>query len=220
MSGYQTRYKNTITTNTAGSTELNTALTKLVSDMVSTISKASPSIERYAEAIHPEEFTKSREVMRGLVPTLRPESVPYLLSASVFMALISIFIIFQMIGVSGQLNLPPAVLALLASPFGATPNTGTSISRGLLKYPKMVDILLVGVDSSYFIQFKTGMITQLAVDYTPNGVAVYKGESGAKPTFINITLSMKEAAIHTRDDYTGAESSNIVTGGAGGRNGF
>lgn len=113
-----------------------------------------------------------------------------------------------------------ASLPAYASPFGATPNTGTSISRGLLKYPKMVDILLVGVDSSYFIQFKTGMITQLAVDYTPNGVAVYKGESGAKPTFINITLSMKEAAIHTRDDYTGAESSNIVTGGAGGRNGF
>jgi hypothetical protein len=113
-----------------------------------------------------------------------------------------------------------ASLPAYASPFGAAPNTGTSISRGLLKYPKMVDILLVGVDSSYFIQFKTGMITQLAVDYTPNGVAMYKGESGAKPTFVNITISMKEAAIHTRDDYTGAESSNIVTGGAGGRNGF
>lgn len=113
-----------------------------------------------------------------------------------------------------------ASLPAYASPFGAAPNTGTSLSRGLLKFPKMVDIFLVGVDSSYFVQYKTGMITQLTVDYTPNGVAMYKGETGARPSFVNISMSMKEAAIHTRDDYTGAESSNIVTSGAGGRNQF
>lgn len=113
-----------------------------------------------------------------------------------------------------------ASLPAYASPFGAAPNTGTSLSRGLLKFPKMVDIILVGVDSSYFVQYKTGMITQLTVDYTPNGVAMYKGETGARPSFVNISMSMKEAAIHTRDDYTGAESSNIVTSGAGGRNQF
>lgn len=113
-----------------------------------------------------------------------------------------------------------ASLPAYASPFGALPNTGTSISRGLLKYPKMVDILLVGVDSSYFIQFKTGMITQLTVDYTPNGVAMYKGESGARPSFVNLSLQMKEATIHTRDDYTGPESSNIVSGIASRTNGF
>jgi hypothetical protein len=113
-----------------------------------------------------------------------------------------------------------ASLPAYASPFGAAPNTGTSISRGLLKFPKMVDILLVGVDSYYFVQYKTGMITQFTVDYTPNGVAVYRGETGARPSFVNFSISMKEAAIHTRDDYTGPESSNITTGGAGGRNGF
>lgn len=113
-----------------------------------------------------------------------------------------------------------ASLPAYASPFGAAPNTGTSLSRGLLKFPKMVDIMLVGVDSSYFVQYKTGMITQLTVDYTPNGVAMYKGETGARPSFVNISMSMKEAAIHTRDDYTGAESSNIVTAGLGGRNNF
>jgi len=147
MSGYQTRYNNTITnpTNTAGSTALNTALTNLVSEMVSTISKASPSIERYAEAIHPEEFTKSREVMRGLVPTLRPESVPYLLSASVFMALISIFIIFQMIGVSGQLNLPPAVLALLSSPAGTTPFYMNPMVLGGLSILLTVAVVTLGI---------------------------------------------------------------------------
>jgi len=113
-----------------------------------------------------------------------------------------------------------ASLPAYASPFGAAPNTGTSISRGLLKYPKMVDIILVGVDSNYFVQYKTGMITQLTIDYTPNGIAVYKGETGAKPSFVNMTLSIKEATIHTRDDYTGAESSNIVTGVGSRTNGF
>lgn len=113
-----------------------------------------------------------------------------------------------------------ASLPAYASPFGAAPNTGTSLSRGLLKFPKMVDIILVGVDSSYFVQYKTGMITQLMVDYTPNGVAMYKGETGARPSFVNVSMSIREAAIHTRDDYTGAESSNIVTAGLGGRNNF
>jgi len=115
-----------------------------------------------------------------------------------------------------------ASLPAYASPFGAAPNTGTSLSRGLLKFPKMVDIMLVGVDSSYFIQYKTSMITQFTVDYTPNGsVALYRGETGARPSFVNMTIAVKEAAIHTRDDYTGAEDSNIISTATGGRtNGF
>lgn len=145
MSGYQTQYNQIIKSNAAGSTQLNTALTDLVGNMVSTIATASPSLERYVEAVHPEEFTKSREVMRGLIPTLRPQSVPYLLSASVFMALISIFIIFQMMGVSGQLNLPPALLALWASPAGATPFYMNPMVLGGLSILLTVAVVTLGI---------------------------------------------------------------------------
>lgn len=94
----------------------NTDLQVLLQKMVSTIVNASPSLERYGEATHPEEYTKSRELLLGVLPTLRPSSIPYILSAAVFMALLSIFIIFQMMGVSGQLNLPPALVTWWVTP--------------------------------------------------------------------------------------------------------
>ena len=129
MAGYQTQY-NEIMNGGYDCNEIhgvqptqptckNTALTTLVQKMVKTIATATPQIERYNEAIHPEQSIKSREVMGGLIPNLRPTSISYLLSASVFMALLSIFIIFQLMGVSGQVNLPPALLAWWASGSGS-----------------------------------------------------------------------------------------------------
>jgi hypothetical protein len=72
--------------------------------------------ERYENRIHPEESVKSREIMLGIVPTLKPSSIPYIMTASISMACLTIFMIFQMNGISGQLNLPPAFLAWWATP--------------------------------------------------------------------------------------------------------
>ena len=72
--------------------------------------------ERHENRIHPEESVKSREIMMGVVPTLKPSSIPYIMTASIAMACITIFMIFQMNGISGQLNLPPAFLAWWATP--------------------------------------------------------------------------------------------------------
>ena len=72
--------------------------------------------ERRDNRIHPEESTKSREILLGIVPTLKPTSIPYLMSAAVAMACITIFLIFQMNGISGQLTLPPAFVTWLATP--------------------------------------------------------------------------------------------------------
>lgn len=72
--------------------------------------------ERHENRIHPEESVKSREIMMGIVPTLKPSSIPYIMTASIAMACITIFMIFQMNGISGQLNLPPAFLAWWATP--------------------------------------------------------------------------------------------------------
>jgi hypothetical protein len=72
--------------------------------------------ERYSNRVHPEESVMPREASNGFFPELRQSSLPYLISISVFMASLSIFLIFQMNGFSGQINVPPSVAAWFASP--------------------------------------------------------------------------------------------------------
>ena len=96
-------------------TGISSTLQQILDSASTSAHTASASLERYENKIHPEESTVSREVMLGVLPNLRLQSLPYLLSASVFMALLAIFMMFQMGGVSGQLNLPPAFLALWAT---------------------------------------------------------------------------------------------------------
>lgn len=102
-------------------TEISSTLQKILDRATTSAHTASASLERYENKIHPEESTASREVMLGVLPNLRLQSIPYLLSASVFMALLAIFMMFQMGGVSAQLNLPPALLALWATSSSDTP---------------------------------------------------------------------------------------------------
>jgi len=89
---------------------------------------------------------------------------------------------------------------------GIASNTDlTAIDRGLLQYPHMVDIYFQGIDSNYYFKFKTSMISQISVDYTPNGIAINKG---GRPSAIRLTLTLQEAFIHTADDY---ETGEVVT---------
>jgi len=76
--------------------------------------------ERYDNRTHPEETTADREVMNGAFPKLRPGSVPYILTAGVFMMLLSIFIAFQIMGFTAQVNLPPAISAMISAPAQAS----------------------------------------------------------------------------------------------------
>jgi len=68
--------------------------------------------ERYNNRANPEEAVKPRELVFGLFSELKPTSVPYLLAAGVFMACISLLMIFQMFGFTGQINIPPALSEL------------------------------------------------------------------------------------------------------------
>jgi hypothetical protein len=79
------------------------------------------------------------------------------------------------------------------------------VQRAMFRYPSMVDVFFVGLDSDHYFYFKTCMIQQLTTNYTPNGVAVLRG---GRPAMIQIQLSMIETDIHTAEDY-GAESSTI-----------
>ena len=73
----------------------------------------------------------------------------------------------------------------------------TAISRGLLRYPNLVDIYFTGINQDYFYYFKPAMIQNFSTDYSPNGIALNRG---GKPAFVNMTMQITEAAIHTAQD--------------------
>ena len=102
-------------------TIINTDLQTYISTSSNNIANLSASEERYSNRIHPEEAVLARETSRGLLPELRVRSLPYLLAISVFMASLTIFLIFQMFGFSGQVNLPPSITAWLSSPASPIP---------------------------------------------------------------------------------------------------
>lgn len=77
-------------------------------------------------------------------------------------------------------------------------NGESPISRLMYKYPSLVDVYFTGLNQDYFYHFKTSMVNTFNVDYTPNGVAVQRG---GKPSFINMTMTITEAQVHTRNDY-------------------
>lgn len=72
--------------------------------------------DRYDNRVHPEESTNSRELMYGFFPKFRQTSLPYILTAGVFMALMTIFLVFQSLGFTGQINLPLAITQYFTSP--------------------------------------------------------------------------------------------------------
>jgi hypothetical protein len=106
-------------------------LSEINTDLQTFLNKASVDVaasqeyllneERYDNRVHPEQSTRSREVMYGIVPELRTSALPYLLAASVFMALMTIFTIFQMIGITGQINLSTEMLSFFTPAIGSIP---------------------------------------------------------------------------------------------------
>ena len=79
-------------------------------------------------------------------------------------------------------------------------NGESSVSRALLTYPNLVDIFFTGIDQNYFYYFKPVMINTFTTDFTPQGLALNKG---CRPSFINCTMTVTEAQIHTRSDIEG-----------------
>jgi hypothetical protein len=99
-------------------------LQKYINKSANAISDSGPRLlneERYANKVRPEESVEARESSYSLIPELRITSLPYLISASVFMASLSIFLIFNMSGFTGQVNLPPIITQWLSSPASPLP---------------------------------------------------------------------------------------------------
>jgi hypothetical protein len=110
----------------------------------------SASEERYQNRVYPEEAVLSREVAYGLMPELRVRSLPYLLAISVFMASLTIFLIFQIFGFSGQVNLPSSITEFFTSPASPLPFYSNPLFLG-----GVIILLLVAVVIFAVLYFKS-----------------------------------------------------------------
>ena len=119
---------------------INSNLQDFLDEASNDLVKLNTSEERYNDKLHPEESIHSREVTFGIYPNLRVESIPYILAASVFMASLAIFMIFQMVGFSGQMNLPPALVA-----WWITPSVGPPFYRNPMVLGGLSIILIIAL---------------------------------------------------------------------------
>ena len=80
--------------------------------------------ERYFERANPKDAVMPRELVFGLFSQLRPSSVPIVMAAGVFMSCLALLIIFQMLGFTGEIHMPPAFTkmqaGLSAAPAGSS----------------------------------------------------------------------------------------------------
>jgi hypothetical protein len=101
--------------------DLNTRVRKYLNKTSKKISNAQDTLVneiRYEDRVRPEETTVSREVMYGIFPKFRESTLPYVLSAGVFMALLTIFLVLQALGFNSQVTLPQALIGFFVSPAG------------------------------------------------------------------------------------------------------
>lgn len=77
--------------------------------------------ERYNQRQYPERSMEAREVGGTFVPQLRLTTIPALVSIATFMAAMSIFLIFQLLGFRSSIVLPPALTSFAAPDPGALP---------------------------------------------------------------------------------------------------
>jgi len=108
-------YYNDLTNDTTG---VIPRLQKLLDKSTTDILKAEPSVnkERYTERIFPNRTIATREILGGFFPMMHPNTLPYILSGGIFMAVLAIFMIFDTLGFRGNVSLPPALAALFLSP--------------------------------------------------------------------------------------------------------
>lgn len=71
--------------------------------------------ERYSERANPQDAVMPRELVFGLFSQLRPSSVPFVMAAGVFMSCLTLLIIFQMFGFTGEIHMPPALIQAQAA---------------------------------------------------------------------------------------------------------
>lgn len=73
------------------------------------------------------------------------------------------------------------------------------LTQAFLSYPSTVDIFLLGIDPTHWMQYKTSMVTQFTVNYQVGGLTSIM--KGGKPSAVQIALTFQELEIQTANDY-------------------
>jgi hypothetical protein len=73
------------------------------------------------------------------------------------------------------------------------------IKKAFLKFPRTCKIFLIGVDETFYMQFKPCMVTSMTVDYAGGGTLAVM--AGGRPAGVQISLSLQELQIETAADY-------------------
>jgi len=94
--------------------------------------------------------------------------------------------------------------------YNSLTDTGSALDRAFLGYPDIIHIYFKGIDNNFYFQFKPGMVSDFSVNYSPNGNVILQG---GKPAAINMSMTFKEARIHTRGDYGGTSPGVANVGG-------
>lgn len=75
-----------------------------------------------------------------------------------------------------------------------------SIDRGLLDYPALLKVQLLGLNQKFVVNFnKFMMVQQFNVDYTSNGLSLNRG---GNPAMVRCNMNVMETQIRTKDDYS------------------
>ena len=88
-----------------------------------------------------------------------------------------------------------------------------SIDRGLLDYPALLKVQLLGLNQKFVVNFnKFMMVQQFNVDYTSNGLSLNRG---GNPAMVRCNMNVMETQIRTKDDYSeNAGFGSAITQGA------
>jgi hypothetical protein len=137
---------NTINSHYMKLIDINSKLQEYIAVSSKHIVETPTSKERYNNRVHPEESILAREPTFGLLPELRIRSLPYILAISVFMASLTIFLIFQTMGFTGQVNLPSSVSGLFTSPASPLPYySNPMVLGGLIILLVVVSIIFIAL---------------------------------------------------------------------------
>ena len=84
-------------------------------------------------------------------------------------------------------------------------SAGNGINNFHLKYPHEVDLFYVGGDTGLEMhRFKRAAITNVSINYTPEGGPQFIAGTGA-PAFVELTLGFTETQIWTSEDFESLE---------------
>lgn len=87
------------------------------------------------------------------------------------------------------------------------------VNKTLLNYPSVCNIYFFGVDQSYFLYYKTCMVKEFSINFTPNGLALLPG---GRPAAVEMNMQLSEMDIHTSEDYGGVSTFETITDPNGG----